>query len=707
MTDNLNPLTEQSSVTTANNELKNTELPLSNTLTILQEASLTLGGILKLRDLAVDIVSFIGDKITSEHVILYIRDLDDISFKYERSFPKLAIEHEAKLKQVYLNSYNAQNDPIVGKWLNGEVVKIDKQTLGDSQVNRILESLNVETLSGVPLLKSDKLMGILLIKSGQDKPLSDENMGLLNILSPHLATFLANAYTYESKVKQLEDGMHEVKILQQIDEELNATIQLPRVFRMIMDWALRFTNANAAALAIYNEEADTMRVMEHYGFELDNPQLDQLQQEHHGGVTHRVARNGQAEVVPDVSVDTDYRNVKHNTRSQLSVPIMREEQVIAVVSLESTRVNGFTNEHLEFVIKLAQRAGVAVDNARLFTATEMERQKLELILSNIKDIVILISNDSRILLINQSALAGLNLSQSTDEYFDRRFNEIIDHKELLEFYQDAVETGQGLMDEIVLPNGRTYHTQLSLLESIGWVLVMQDITYFKETDKLKSELLATASHDLKQPISVMRGYLDLLEMTNTFDERSQRFISSLNKAIHNMQTLIDELLDLARIESGLELEIEEVDLHHILLECIENNTQKAQEKSMTILTDIPENFPTIQGDTFRIGQIFNNLISNAIKYTPPEGEVRIYAQKQGKVVRVSVQDTGLGISPEDRAQIFDRFYRVRRPETDSIEGTGLGLAIVKSLIEAHQGEIDLISQLNKGSTFHVTLPLEL
>ena len=184
------------------------------------------------------------------------------------------------------------------------------------------------------------------------------------------------------------------------------------------------------------------------------------------------------------------------------------------------------------------------------------------------------------------------------------------------------------MEELQLPNGRHYHCQISPLGGIGWVLIMQDITHFKETDKLKSELLATASHDLKQPLSVMRGYIDLLEMTNTFDERSERFVSSLNKAIISMQTLIDELLDLARIESGIELEMKTVDLAYILRECIEANLPKATEKAMNVSTDIPETFPSLYGDELRLSQIFNNLISNAIKYTPPEGDVRVYVEKQ-------------------------------------------------------------------------------
>lgn len=707
MTNNFQASSQQPNEGGLNSIAESADSTPTNILELIRQANLQLGIKLNLRELSVELMAFVASLLTTDYSMLFVRDTDEISFKYQTSLPA----HEdrtvqAQLKRVFFNSYNAQDDPVVGQWLQGKSARIQPDAVQNTQTQAILDVTGADELFTFPLSIDDVLYGVLIIKFPDEQVMSDDVLQILDLLGPHLAIYLANAYTYESKVKELEEGMHEVKILSQIDEELNATIQLERVFRMIMDWALRFTNAQAAALAVYDEQADNLRVLEHYGYPLDSPALEQLTQDHKGGITHRAARNGMPEVIPDVTMDKDYRSIRHNTRSQMSVPIMREERVEAVITLESKNLNGFTDEHLDFVTRLAQRAGVAVDNARLFAETEQERQKMALILSNIKDIVVLVSVDQRVLLINQSALSGFGLYGTAEEYINTKVEDTIMQSGLKAFLAEGVQKDQGMMQEMQLSNGRHYHCQISPLGGIGWVLVMQDITHFKETDKLKSELLATASHDLKQPLSVMRGYIDLLEMTNTFDERSERFVLSLNKAIISMQTLIDELLDLARIESGIELEMKTVDLAYILRECIDANMPKAMEKAMNVAVDIPDSFPNLYGDELRLSQIFNNLISNAIKYTPPEGDVRIFLEKQNKVVRVSVQDTGLGISPEDKAQIFDRFYRVRRPETDSIEGTGLGLAIVKSLVEAHQGEITLVSQLNKGSTFHVTLPIE-
>jgi signal transduction histidine kinase len=128
---------------------------------------------------------------------------------------------------------------------------------------------------------------------------------------------------------------------------------------------------------------------------------------------------------------------------------------------------------------------------------------------------------------------------------------------------------------------------------------------------------------------------------------------------------------------------------------------------MTLDVQIPSDMPLVPADEGRLRQIISNLISNAIKYTPPEGRVCVRAESLGQAAKVAIQDNGLGIGPEDQAHIFTRFYRVRTPETESIDGTGLGLSIVKSLVERHGGQIGLESRLGEGSTFFFTLPLTL
>jgi two-component system NtrC family sensor kinase len=390
-------------------------------------------------------------------------------------------------------------------------------------------------------------------------------------------------------------------------------------------------------------------------------------------------------------------------RSMIAVPVMRNDRVVAVVTIESRRLNGFTDAHVEFVEKLASRAGVAIDNARLYTDTKREREKLSRILSAIADPVIVFGGDDRLTMINQSALAVLHLPLEK-RFEGRALLEVFGEGDFSTMYLRAKSAG-GSIEELKLPDGRTFYVNTSLHEGVGWIVVMHDITPLKLTDQLKTELVQTVSHDLKQPLGVMNGYVELLLLQNKLDATGETFANMILRSIAAMRQLIDDLLDLAKIESGVRLELHPTPVGSIISESIETVRLMADKKDTQIVNEVRVDLPDVPGDAPRLTQIFNNLIGNAIKYSPPKSTVRVTAAVSESALRISVRDNGIGIAPEDQARIFDRFYRVRRNETKDIEGTGLGLAIVKRLVEAHGGQIGIESRLGEGTTFHVSLPL--
>jgi signal transduction histidine kinase len=515
---------------------------------------------------------------------------------------------------------------------------------------------------------------------------------------------LQSVRLHTDTVQKLAEKMHEMSMLQQLDQELNETIDLPVVFTMMLDWALRFTNANLASIAMYDPDTDELVTAKNYGYAISDEAIEKRRSRNINSLSHRVARSAHTEVVPDVTQNANNSSVDEGVRSQMAIPVMREERVIAVILLESYKYNAFNNDHAIFVQQLANRAAVAVDNARLYDETVREREKLSYILSSVGDVVIVIGVDGEIMLISNSALSALQL-QPDATYTGRLFEISTGFEPLVELYNRVRKADEAADDELILPNGRTYYVRITPQEGIGWIVVMQDITLFKEMDRVKSELIATVSHDLKQPLGVMRGFLDLLQMQNQFNEKSMSFVNMIDNAISNMRQLIDDLLDLARIESGVDLTFEVLHSSSLLIDAVTGNRPAATNKSIALTSHLPEDLPKIIGDRPRLHQVFNNLIGNAIKYTPYGGEVNVEAENRGATLRVAVSDNGIGISPEDQPHVFDRFYRVRSQETESIDGTGLGLAIVKSLVEAHGGKIRLESQLGKGSTFYVTLPV--
>jgi len=655
-----------------------------------------------------EILSILQDYVACERSLVLICDDADETLDYGiSSFMLPDIDQQFQLEKLRIPLTNSSEHPLVQAWLHGaHVLMTPASAIHDWAADAWLGDLiGSQQFVSMPLFSDEQLIGVLLVDNQPSAlPVSQDQYERLELLAQSAVIPLTHARMHRKTKQQLADNMREMYILQQIDRELNDSINLKRVFEMTLDWVLRFTNAQAASLALYNPDTDELHFLVEYGYDQSPEQMAMRRANSGSGITQRVARSGRAEVVSDVHADPEYTMLQHKTQAQLAVPVLREERVIAVITLESRRLNGFTPTHLEFAGKLAARAGVAIDNARLYQEAILEREKLSHILNNTADVVIVIGVDERILLINQSALSATRLYPG-QQYVGQTTNQVFEGTPLIEAFQKARRLGDNHTGEVKMPNDRTFHINIRRFEEIGWIVVMHDITPFKEMDRLKSELIATVSHDLKQPLSVMTGYIELMQMQQAVSERGQNAMTMIRRAMQNMRQLIDDLLDLAKIESGIKLDLQPVEIPTIVNDCVEQLRNMAYTKSMTINNNLADSLPQVVGDRMRLRQILINLIGNAVKYTPDEGQVNIWAELRSGSVRVAVQDNGLGISPVDQIHIFERFYRVRRPETDAIEGTGLGLAIVKSLVEAHSGQITVESKLGEGSTFFVSLPL--
>jgi two-component system, sensor histidine kinase and response regulator len=235
----------------------------------------------------------------------------------------------------------------------------------------------------------------------------------------------------------------------------------------------------------------------------------------------------------------------------------------------------------------------------------------------------------------------------------------------------------------------------------------KDRLYFEELSRTKDHFVSMASHDLKNPLSVVMGYVSLLEDCPSVrdDPVASRYLERIMHGAENMLRLITDLLDLARIETGLSLALAPMPLVPFLADCAANLELKAQEKQITLTYTPPEADFDVFIDESKIRQVITNLLSNALKYTSEGGRVELNAVKEQDHVHICIADTGLGIPDEDLPHIFDKFYRVRLEDHMAVEGTGLGLSIAKAIVEQHQGKIWAESKLGVGTTMHVALPL--
>ncbi len=665
-----------------------------------------LGTSLEFEEFLDQFIVAIQDIVQCDRVLILVQDDQETVLQYGASNFKLPSEQQGNLEGLRLGTFQPEPSSIVDEWSKGISVWATAQANGaNASVQWLANYLKTDSFLGTPLRSEDHLIGAIIIDNHTSgNPLGAKHQYWLETISTSGAMALQNARLHHKTVRELADSMREMYILRQIDRELSDTININHVFEMTLDWALRFSNAQSTSLALFDQEAGTLHFLFEYGYDVPQEQLDIIRQEYGSGITARVANSGYAEVVPDVSMDPDFVRMATNTRSQMAVPVMREDRVVAVITLDSKKLNGFTDAHLDFVQKLATRAGVAIDNARLYEEAIREREKLSHILNNTADMVMVIGNDERIILINQAALNAMQLYANQD-YTRRLANETFEHTALWSTFQRAKDSGENIIEEVMMPNERIFHANLRRFESIGWIVVMHDVTPYKEMDKLKGELIATVSHDLKQPLSVMNGYIELMIMQQSVTQQGLNSVHMIRKAMQNMRQLIDDLLDLAKIESGIKLILEALQVEQVIQDCTEQVKPVAQNKAITVINNILEPLPHIMADRSRMRQILINLIGNGVKYTGTEGWVKIGAEVKANTLRISIQDNGMGISPEDQIHVFERFYRVRRPETDNIEGTGLGLAIVKSLVEAHGGQITVESKLGEGTTFYLILPI--
>jgi two-component system NtrC family sensor kinase len=259
---------------------------------------------------------------------------------------------------------------------------------------------------------------------------------------------------------------------------------------------------------------------------------------------------------------------------------------------------------------------------------------------------------------------------------------------------------------VTLQDGRVFDCNLVRIPTVGKVLAMHDVTTFKRLDDLKNEFVTQVAHDLKAPLGVIYGYASLLSGLPSLDEQENEvYVQPILGAITRMRALIETVLDIGRIQMGIEAEFEPVNIATVLPGAVQNLNKLADQKGITLAVEAPADLPPVMGAPMRLEQAVANLVGNAIKFTPNGGSVTVRAGQDNGHVVVYVTDTGPGIQPGLQNKLFHRFARLGQSDTIQQEGHGLGLAIVKSIVDAHKGRVWVNSESGKGSTFAFALPV--
>ncbi|HNN12416.1 MAG TPA: GAF domain-containing protein [Anaerolineales bacterium] len=457
------------------------------------------------------------------------------------------------------------------------------------------------SLMAVPLQAKDRVIGVIEVINRRDGlPFVQNDQTLLNAFAGQAAVAIENARLYTLTDQKLTERVEELSVMQRIDRELNASLEMDRAMRITLDWALRQSAAEAGLIGILAE--DKLRIKAHQGLDAQIKDLpDQAMKIELPAMIKAIETGAPQQEV----VEAQRSKMLVASQVQMVIPIRREAVVIGLLYLES--VND-TQVDIDFLTRLTDHAAIAISNAQLYD--EVQRANLA-----------------------------------------------------------------------------------------------------------KSDFVSFVAHELKNPMTSIKGYTELLAggAVGVVNEMQSNFLQTIKSNVERMSTLVSDLNDNSKIEAGrLRLEYKAISVSDIIDEVVRTFTRQIEEKKQTLRLNIPGDLPPMWADRVRVGQVLTNLVSNAFKYTPEGGVIEVNVEESPnhwdpdgapRVIHIWVQDSGIGMTPEDQQKIFQKFFRSEDPKAREVPGTGLGLNITKSLVEMQGGRIWFESEYRKGTAFHFTVPV--
>lgn len=498
---------------------------------------------------------------------------------------------------------------------------------------------------------------------------------------------------------------------------VSQTLDLGITLQTALDAVLKVIPVDSGGISLVNEAAGELVMRAQRGWRYDfvtHPMRIPLGQ----GMSGIVVSNDEVLVTGDVSDDPRLvvrEFAYEGVQAMAMAPMHARGRVVGILSVMNHTPYEFSPDQIDVLRVIADQVGVALDNARLFERAMEQSSRLGAVLDSSGDAIIATDCRGQINLVNATAEALFAVRK--DDLIGQPLRQVRLHPKLRDGLRRAMshEAGGNTVFEVTLDDGRflsaivsPVYAQPSLeggQESEGWVMVIQDITHLREAEKTRVNFIQAAAHDLRNPLSVTLSSLRMLERDLGEDSEFYREVIDMGiRGLDRVQDLIESLLNLEHIESGVAIQCKPIDVRELIDRGLIDVQHDFQESHQTFHLNVPAELPTMMGDMHWLHRALVNLLGNANKYTPKDGEITVRTYVQDNELYIEIEDNGPGIPPEAQTRLFERFYRV--PGSDpKTKGSGLGLAIVKSVVEQHGGRVFVQSRVGQGTIFGMIFPL--
>jgi signal transduction histidine kinase len=555
---------------------------------------------------------------------------------------------------------------------------------------------------------------------------------------------------WQELVEELSRGAAqkaELALLSELIRVMNASLDLTETLSLVMDSLVYLTGAERACLILLDERGN---LDIQAARNLDLEQLDTTAWDTIQTVIRQAMERREPMLTTSAPLDgglsSHNSRVGHQLYCTVCLPLHIRGRALGALYLDHHFQDAiFSQEDLPILTAFANQAAIAIENARLYTQTDealaarveelTTLQQIDRELNKSLDLEqILETTLSWALRATAAETGALSVLDADDRMRmviapRNGLTPVVAEGEEMKQAMDSTEPAILMEDRILAPirlDGRAIglldvqgkgkprfdqeHAHFASRLADHAAIAIENARLYERirgANRAKSEFVSFVTHELRTPLTSIRGYASLLgnERVGSLSPRQKEFAQAIHRNVDRMKVLISDLQDIAKIEAGqLRLEKKAVSLTDALREAFQTARDEIGDRSHSVRSDIPDDLPAVLADPTYLTQILVNLLSNACKYTPESGDIRVRARSADGTVRCTVMDNGIGISPEDQAQLFTKFFRSESPAVREMPGTGLGLSIVKKLVEMHGGETKVESQLGRGTAVTFTVP---